>query len=119
MERRKPNVRFFHAFGYKCFVLNNDKDNLGKFDSKSDEAILLGYSTTSKAFRVFNKCTLIVEESVMLFLMNVITFLPRILQEMKMQVMNQIWKTWKSIKAMRSIKKTYLKKNLNKKPLYH
>ena len=61
---RKPNIGFFHAFGCKCFVLNNGKDNLGKFDSKSDEAIFLGYSMTSKAFRVFNKRTLVVEESV-------------------------------------------------------
>ena len=40
------------------------KDNLGKFDTKSDEAIFLGYSTISKAFRVFNKRNLVVEESV-------------------------------------------------------
>ena len=37
---------------------------MGKFDSKSDEAIFLEYSTTSKTFRVFNKRTLVVEESV-------------------------------------------------------
>ena len=43
---------------------NNGKDNLGKFDSKSDEAIFLGYSLTSKAYRVFNKRTLVVEESI-------------------------------------------------------
>ena len=51
-------------FGCKCYVLNKDKDNLGKFDSKSDEAIFLRYSTTSKAYRVFNKWNLIVEEFV-------------------------------------------------------
>ena len=45
-------------------MLNNKKDNLSKFDSKSDETIFLRYSTTSKVFRVFNKRTLIVEESV-------------------------------------------------------
>ncbi|GKG13076.1 hypothetical protein Tco_0350036, partial [Tanacetum coccineum] len=28
---------------------------MGKFDGKSDEGYLLGYSTTSKAFRVYNK----------------------------------------------------------------
>ena len=51
-------------FGCKCFVLNNGKDNLGKFDAKSDEGIFLGYSLTSKAFRVFNKRILVVEESI-------------------------------------------------------
>ena len=37
---RKPNVSYFKVFGCKCFVLNT-KDNLGKFDAKSFEAILL------------------------------------------------------------------------------
>jgi hypothetical protein len=41
----------------------NDRDNLGKFDAKSDEGIFLGYSTNSKAYRVFNKRTMVVDES--------------------------------------------------------
>jgi len=45
-------------------VLNNGKDNLGKFDAKSDEGIFLGYSTNSKAFRIYNKRTMIIEESI-------------------------------------------------------
>ncbi|MBM1019736.1 hypothetical protein, partial [Escherichia coli] len=61
---RKPNIAYFHIFGSKCFVLNNGKDNLGKFDPKSDEAIFLGYSSSSKAYRVYNKRTLLVEESI-------------------------------------------------------
>ena len=63
-KERKPNIAYFHIFGCRCFVLNNGKERLGKFDAKSDEAILLGYSSTSKAFRVFNKRTLVVEESI-------------------------------------------------------
>ncbi|OAY43379.2 hypothetical protein MANES_08G063666v8 [Manihot esculenta] len=58
----KPRVSYFRVFGCKCFILNN-KDNLGKFDSKTDEGIFLGYSISSKSYRVFNKRTLIVEES--------------------------------------------------------
>uniref|UniRef100_A0A2N9H8V7 CCHC-type domain-containing protein n=1 Tax=Fagus sylvatica TaxID=28930 RepID=A0A2N9H8V7_FAGSY len=38
-------------------------DNLGKFDAKSDEGIFLGYSLNSKAYRVFNKRTMVVDES--------------------------------------------------------
>ncbi|GJZ38101.1 putative ribonuclease H-like domain-containing protein [Tanacetum coccineum] len=38
-------------------------DSLGKFDGKSDEGYLLGYSTFSKAFRVYNKRTKSVEEN--------------------------------------------------------
>ncbi|XP_057985376.1 spindle assembly checkpoint component MAD1-like [Hevea brasiliensis] len=40
------------------------KDNLKKFDVKSDEGILLGYSMHSKAYRVFNRRTLLVEETI-------------------------------------------------------
>ncbi|GJV47280.1 hypothetical protein Tco_1437492 [Tanacetum coccineum] len=36
---------------------------IGKFDGKSDEGYLLGYSTSSKAFRVYNKMTKRVEEN--------------------------------------------------------
>ena len=54
-------------FGCKCFVLNNDKDNLGKFDAKSNEGIFLGYSLHSKEFRIFNKRTMIIEESIHVF----------------------------------------------------
>ena len=35
---------------------------MGKFDSKANEAIFLGYSLTSKAYIVFNRRTLNVEE---------------------------------------------------------
>ena len=40
---------------------------MGKFDSKADEAIFLGYSLTSKAYKVFNRRTLNVEESMHVF----------------------------------------------------
>ena len=57
---RKPNLSHLHIFGCKCFVHNNGKDNLGKFDSKSNEGIFLDYSNRSKAYRVFNTRTHIV-----------------------------------------------------------
>ncbi|RVW95452.1 hypothetical protein CK203_028682 [Vitis vinifera] len=62
-KNKKPNISYFKVFGCKCFILNT-KDNLGKFDAKSDVGIFLGYSTSSKAFRVFNKRTMVVEESI-------------------------------------------------------
>ena len=37
---------------------------MGKFDSRSDEGIFLGYSSTSKAYRVYNKRTKKVMETV-------------------------------------------------------
>jgi len=45
-------------------VHNNGKDALGKFNPRSDEAIFLGHSSHNKAYKVFNKRTLCVEESV-------------------------------------------------------
>ena len=40
---RKPNVKYFRIFGSTCFILK-DRENVGKFDSRSDEGIFLGYS---------------------------------------------------------------------------
>jgi len=51
------------VFGCKCFILYNGKDNLGKFDSKANEGIFLGYSLHGHAYRAFNKRTMLVEES--------------------------------------------------------
>ena len=59
---KTPNISYFRVFGCKCHILNT-KDYLGKFASKTDEQIFLGYSTSSKAYRVFNKRNLIIEES--------------------------------------------------------
>jgi len=61
---KRPNISYFHPFGSKCFIHNNGKDNLGKFDPRSDEGIFLGYSLNSRSFRVYNKRTLCVEEFV-------------------------------------------------------
>ena len=41
---QKINISYFHIFGCKCFIHNDRKENLGKFDTKSDEDIFLGYS---------------------------------------------------------------------------
>ena len=61
---RKPNIMHLRVFGCKCYVHNNGKEPLGKFDPRIDEAIFLGYSSHSKAYKVFNKRTICVEESV-------------------------------------------------------
>ncbi|KAJ9557345.1 hypothetical protein OSB04_011959 [Centaurea solstitialis] len=63
INRRVPNVKIFHVFGCRCYILNNH-DNLGKFDKKADEGYFLGYSLTSKTFRVYNKRTKMVMETV-------------------------------------------------------
>ncbi|GJZ03217.1 putative ribonuclease H-like domain-containing protein [Tanacetum coccineum] len=49
-------------FGCPVTILNTI-DQLGKFDGKANEGFFVGYSTNSKAFRVFNSRTRIVEEN--------------------------------------------------------
>ena len=62
-KERNPNVKYFKIFGSTCFILK-DRENVGKFDSRSDEGIFLGYSSTSKAYRVYNKRTKKVMETI-------------------------------------------------------
>jgi len=51
----KPNINHLRVFGCSCFVLNNKKENLGKFDEKVDLGIFIRYSLTSHAYRIYNK----------------------------------------------------------------
>ncbi|KAJ9536406.1 hypothetical protein OSB04_un000419 [Centaurea solstitialis] len=60
---RVPSVGHFKVFGCKCFVLN-ETENRGKFGPKSDELVFVGYSETSIAYRVLNRQTRIVTESI-------------------------------------------------------
>jgi len=60
---RKLNISHLKVFRSKCFILNNEKDNLGKFDSKAEEGIFLGYSLHGHAYRRYNRRTMLVEES--------------------------------------------------------
>ncbi|KAJ9557296.1 hypothetical protein OSB04_011910 [Centaurea solstitialis] len=62
-RNRKPSNEHLHIFGCVCYILNN-KDNLGKFDSKSDDGIFLGYSSISKTYRVFNKRRQTIQETI-------------------------------------------------------
>ncbi|GJZ81539.1 putative ribonuclease H-like domain-containing protein [Tanacetum coccineum] len=57
---RKPALGFMRPFGCPVTILNTI-DHLGKFDGKADEGFFVGYSINSKAFRVFNSRTRIVE----------------------------------------------------------
>nr|GEU44651.1 hypothetical protein [Tanacetum cinerariifolium] len=59
---RKPALSFMRPFGCPITILNT-LDHLGKFDGKADEGFFVGYSTNSKAFRVFNSRAKIVEET--------------------------------------------------------
>nr|GEW88970.1 hypothetical protein [Tanacetum cinerariifolium] len=59
---RTPSIGFMRPFGCHVTILNT-LDLLGKFDGKVDEGFLVRYSVSSKAFRVFNSRTRIIQEA--------------------------------------------------------
>ncbi|GJR95309.1 retrovirus-related pol polyprotein from transposon TNT 1-94 [Tanacetum coccineum] len=59
---RTPTLSFMRPFRCPVTILNTI-DHLGKFDGKADEGFFIRYSLNSKAFRVFNSRTRIVEEN--------------------------------------------------------
>ncbi|GJX38367.1 retrovirus-related pol polyprotein from transposon TNT 1-94 [Tanacetum coccineum] len=60
---RKHSIKHLHIFGCTCY-LTKDGENLDKMKEKGDPCILVGYSTQSKGYRVFNKRTRLIVESI-------------------------------------------------------
>ncbi|GJV17931.1 retrovirus-related pol polyprotein from transposon TNT 1-94 [Tanacetum coccineum] len=56
MQDKKPDLSFFHVFGSLCYPIN-DNDDLGKLDAKADIGIFVGYAPAKKSFRIYNKRT--------------------------------------------------------------
>jgi hypothetical protein len=62
LTSKKPNVSYFRVFGSKCFILFK-RGRKSKFAPKVVEGFLLGYDSNTRAYRVFNKSTGLVEVS--------------------------------------------------------
>nr|GEU55661.1 hypothetical protein [Tanacetum cinerariifolium] len=62
LHGRTPSIDFMRPIGCSKTILNT-LDSLGKFEGKVNEGFLVGYSVNSKAFRVFNSRTRIVQET--------------------------------------------------------
>jgi hypothetical protein len=62
LTSNKPNVSYFRVFGSKCFILVKRSRN-SKFAPKAVEGFLLDYDSNTRAYRVFNKSTGLVEVS--------------------------------------------------------
>jgi hypothetical protein len=62
LTSKKPNVSYFKFFGSKWFILVKRGRN-SKFAPKVVEGFLLGYDSNTRAYRVFNKSTGLVEVS--------------------------------------------------------
>ncbi|GKE88402.1 retrovirus-related pol polyprotein from transposon TNT 1-94, partial [Tanacetum coccineum] len=63
INAQKPSVKFFHIFGSLCYIVR-DGENIDKMKEKGDACIFVGYSTQSKAYRVFNKRTRMIVETI-------------------------------------------------------
>jgi transposase InsO family protein len=47
------NVKHFRVFGSKCYI-KREYGGVGKFDSRVDKGVLVGYSSTRKAYKCYN-----------------------------------------------------------------
>nr|GEY83097.1 retrovirus-related Pol polyprotein from transposon TNT 1-94 [Tanacetum cinerariifolium] len=56
LHNKLPDLSFFHVFGALCY-LTNDNENLSKLQLKADIGIFIGYASTKKAFRIYNRRT--------------------------------------------------------------
>ncbi|GJY18462.1 retrovirus-related pol polyprotein from transposon TNT 1-94 [Tanacetum coccineum] len=56
LHNKLPDLSFFHVFGALCYP-TNDSENLGKLQPKADIGIFIGYAPTKKAFRIYNRRT--------------------------------------------------------------
>nr|GFA86955.1 hypothetical protein [Tanacetum cinerariifolium] len=63
MNKRKPDIKFFRMFGCRCYLLN-DYEDVGKLKAKGDIEAFVGYSKESAAFRIYNRRTRKIHESV-------------------------------------------------------
>jgi hypothetical protein len=62
LSGKKPNVSYFRVFRSECFILIK-RGRSSKFAPKAVEGILLRYVANTRAYRVFNKSTRLVEVS--------------------------------------------------------
>ncbi|GJY26322.1 retrovirus-related pol polyprotein from transposon TNT 1-94 [Tanacetum coccineum] len=60
---RKPSIKHLHIFGCICYI-TRDGENLDKMKEKGDLCVMVGYSTQSKGYRVYNKRTRLIVESI-------------------------------------------------------
>nr|GEX65038.1 hypothetical protein [Tanacetum cinerariifolium] len=63
INKIKPNIKFFHVLGCRCYLLNA-YDDVGKLKAKWDIGVFVGYSKESAAFIIYNKRTRMIHEGV-------------------------------------------------------
>ncbi|GJS27258.1 retrovirus-related pol polyprotein from transposon TNT 1-94 [Tanacetum coccineum] len=60
---RKPDISFLHVFGALCYP-KNDREDIGKLGAKGDIGFFIGYSANSCAYRVYNRRTKKIMETI-------------------------------------------------------
>nr|GEW73488.1 uncharacterized mitochondrial protein AtMg00810-like [Tanacetum cinerariifolium] len=63
LHNKLPDLSFVHVFGALCYP-TNDSVNLGKLQLKADIRIFIGYAPTKKAFRIYNRRTRRIVETI-------------------------------------------------------
>nr|GEX90043.1 retrovirus-related Pol polyprotein from transposon TNT 1-94 [Tanacetum cinerariifolium] len=63
LHGKLPDLSFLHVFGALCY-LTNDSENLRKLQPKADIGIFIGYALTKKAFRIYNRRTIRIIETI-------------------------------------------------------
>ncbi|GJR51038.1 retrovirus-related pol polyprotein from transposon TNT 1-94 [Tanacetum coccineum] len=63
LRDQKPDLKFLHVFGALCYPTNNS-EFLGKMQPKADIGIFIGYSPSKKAYRIYNKRTRMIMETI-------------------------------------------------------
>nr|GEY35217.1 spermidine synthase 1 [Tanacetum cinerariifolium] len=56
LYNKPPDLSFLYVFGALCYP-TNDSENLGKLQPKANIGIFIGYAPIKKAFRIYNRRT--------------------------------------------------------------
>ncbi|GKC90031.1 retrovirus-related pol polyprotein from transposon TNT 1-94 [Tanacetum coccineum] len=63
LHDKKPYLSFLYVFSSLCYP-TNDSDDLGKLNAKADIGIFVGYAPAKKAFRIYNRRTWKIMETI-------------------------------------------------------
>nr|GEZ13053.1 integrase, catalytic region, zinc finger, CCHC-type, peptidase aspartic, catalytic [Tanacetum cinerariifolium] len=63
VHNKKPDLTFFKVFGALCYP-TNDSEDLGKLQPTADTGILVGYAPSRKVYRIYNKRTRRIMETI-------------------------------------------------------
>nr|GFD03249.1 retrovirus-related Pol polyprotein from transposon TNT 1-94 [Tanacetum cinerariifolium] len=58
----KPDISYLHGFEALCYP-KNDREDIGKLGEKGDIGFFIGYSSNSVAYRVYNRRTMKIMET--------------------------------------------------------